>query len=138
MAAAGPSRLLVVDDHQDSALSLARVLRRWGHSVRVAHDGTAAIEEIAANPFDLVLLDIGLPGMDGYQVASTIRERAAAPRPVLIALTGYGQEQDQRKALSAGFDLHMVKPVDLDELREILDRLDSAPGRERGTVAGQG
>ncbi|SIO45181.1 PAS domain S-box-containing protein [Singulisphaera sp. GP187] len=125
---AGPRRVLVVDDHEDSALSLSRVLRLWGHQVRVVHDGPAAIEDVAANPFDLVLLDIGLPGMDGYQVAGQLREIAGsgASGPVLIALTGYGQEEDLRRAWRAGFDLHMVKPVSLDDLRQLLSEPDLA------------
>lgn len=119
---AGPRRVLVVDDHKDSALSLARVLRRWGHDVRVAHEGAAAIEEVATHPFDFVLLDIGLPGMDGYQVAERLRAgmEVGSPGPVIIALTGYGQEEDLRRAWKAGFDLHMVKPVSLDDLRKLL------------------
>ncbi|AGA25175.1 hybrid sensor histidine kinase/response regulator [Singulisphaera acidiphila] len=137
-AVAGPRRVLVVDDHKDSALSLARVLRHWGHDVRVVHEGASAIEEAGTYPFDLVLLDIGLPGMDGYQVAGHLRELTGAgvTGPVLVALTGYGQEEDLRRAWRAGFDLHMVKPVSLDDLRQLLSEPDLACLRAGGEVAG--
>lgn len=135
---AGARRVLVVDDHKDSALSLARVLRHWGYDVRVAHDGPSAIEEVANQPFDLVLLDIGLPGMDGYQVAGHLRELSGAGSqgPVIVALTGYGQEEDLRRAWSAGFDLHMVKPVSLDDLRQLLSAPDLACLRVGGGSIG--
>ncbi|WP_406697598.1 response regulator [Singulisphaera sp. Ch08] len=135
---AGPRRVLVVDDHEDSALSLSRVLRLWGHDTHVVHDGPAAIEEVATNRFDLVLLDIGLPGMDGYQVAEHLRKLAGAeaPGPVIVALTGYGQEEDLRRAWLAGFDLHMVKPVSLDDLRQLLVQPDLACLRARRELLG--
>lgn len=118
--------VLVVDDHRDSALSLARVLKSWGHTSRVAHEGTGAIEAVIAEPFDVVLLDIGLPGMDGYEVARQIRNQANAPGLVLVALTGYGQQQDLRRSEEAGFDRHLVKPVNLGTLRDLLNTLGSS------------
>jgi CheY-like chemotaxis protein len=129
-------RVLVVDDSQDSARSLARVLTLWGHEVRVAHNGPEAIELTTSAPFDVILLDIGLPGMSGYQVAEHLRARAATPAPVLIALTGYGQEGDLARSRSVGFDHHLVKPVSLEQLRDVL----SNPGllanpRRRGQAA---
>ncbi len=113
-------RVLVVDDSQDSARSLARVLKLWGHEVHVAHDGPEAIEATTTGCFDVILLDIGLPGMDGFQVAERIRGRTTTPAPVLIALTGYGQEGDMARSRSVGFDEHLVKPVSLEQLREVL------------------
>ena len=112
--------ILVVDDHRDAALTLARVLELWGHEVRVAHGGPEAIAAFAARPPDLVLLDIGLPGMDGYQVAARLRGLSGPVRPVLAALTGYGQDEDRRRSREAGFDHHLVKPVAPDELLALL------------------
>jgi PAS domain S-box-containing protein len=113
-------RLLVVDDSDDAVRSLARVLRLWGHIVRVARDGPEAIEATVAESFDVILLDIGLPGMDGYEVAERIRETLGSGGPRLIALTGYGQQEDLARSRRVGFDGHLVKPVSLDRLRELL------------------
>jgi PAS domain S-box-containing protein len=115
-----PVRILVVDDSHDSARSLARVLKLWGHEARVAHDGPGAIEAIDSDSFDIIFLDIGLPGMNGYQVGKLIRDRFGSARPILIALTGYGQEEDLSRSKSVGFDDHLVKPVDLDRVKELL------------------
>jgi PAS domain S-box-containing protein len=115
-----PLRLLVVDDSQDSAQSLARVLKLWGYEVHVVHDGLAAIEAASAESFDVILLDIGLPGIDGYQVAERLRDQFGSSRPMLLALTGYGQAEDLARSQSVGFDDHLVKPVNLDKLREML------------------
>ena len=115
-------RILVVDDSQDSARSLARVLKLWGYEVHVVHDGPAAIEAASAESFDVILLDIGLPGIDGYQVAERLRDQFGSARPVLLALTGYGQAEDLARSQSVGFDDHLVKPVNLDKLREMLSR----------------
>ncbi len=115
--------VLVVDDHRDSATSLAKVLGLWGHQTRVVHDGLAGIEAVDAHEPDVVLLDIGLPGIDGYRVAERLRQPGRARVPVLVALTGYGQEEDRRKALAVGFDHHLVKPVNLDELQRLLASL---------------
>jgi PAS domain S-box-containing protein len=122
----GQLRVLVVDDHRDSALSLARVLKSWGHVSRVAHNGVGAIEAVTAERFEVVLLDIGLPGMDGYEVAGRIRNQSRSTGLVLVALTGYGQQHDLRRSREAGFDRHLVKPVSLDILRDLLDTLGSS------------
>ncbi len=113
-------RLLVVDDSQDSARSLARVLKLWGYEVRVAHDGLEAIEAASTEAFDVILLDIGLPGINGYEVAERLRDHFGSARPVLVALTGYGQAEDLARSQSVGFDDHLVKPVNLERLREML------------------
>jgi PAS domain S-box-containing protein len=113
-------RVLVVDDSEDSARSLARVMKLWGHDARFAHDGPTAIEVTSKERFDVVLLDIGLPGMDGYQVARELRSRDGETQPTLIALTGYGQDEDFLRSHSAGFDHHLVKPVNLDTIRKLL------------------
>jgi two-component system CheB/CheR fusion protein len=118
--AGGSRRVLVVDDNVDSAESLALLLRLYGHDVRLAHDGLTALEEVRASAPDVVLLDIGLPKMDGYAVARHLREEPAFAHVKLIAMTGYGQDEDRRRAKEAGFDHHLVKPVDFDALRDLL------------------
>jgi PAS domain S-box-containing protein len=123
-------RILVVDDSQDSARSLARVLRLWGHETRVAHEGPVAIELTLAESFDVIILDIGLPDMNGYQVAAQLRAHFGSLGPVLIALTGYGQEEDVFRSRTAGFDEHLVKPVSLDQLRALLSDAKHFTGRE--------
>jgi PAS domain S-box-containing protein len=137
-------RVLVVDDHKDAAQSLAKVLRLWGHTVRTVHNAPDALAETAAQPTDLVLLDIGLPEMDGYQAARRLRERAGAQAPVLVALTGYGQAEDRHRSREAGFDVHLVKPVDLDDLQRLLADFESlararSPGgdAENGDASGE-
>jgi len=117
-------RVLIVDDNVDGAESMAVVLRQSGHDVVTVHDGRAALEEAARSAFDVVLLDIGLPdGFDGYQVAEALRARGASTLPVLIALTGFGQEEDHRRSHAAGFAHHLVKPVDPRDLGRLLDGL---------------
>jgi signal transduction histidine kinase/ActR/RegA family two-component response regulator len=119
--ARGPRRrVLVVDDNRDAAESLALLLGVAGHEARVSHDGPSALAAAAEFRPDAVLLDIGLPGMDGYEVARRLRAETDTGRALLVALTGYGQEEDQRRALAAGFDHHLIKPADLDALTALL------------------
>ncbi|SIN68035.1 PAS domain S-box-containing protein [Singulisphaera sp. GP187] len=114
-------RILVVDDNLDAANSLARLLRRLhNQEVNVAHDGPSALEAAELFRPELVLLDIGMPGMDGYEVARALRERPASATIRIIALTGWGQESDRQRSKEAGFDHHLVKPVDPDLLSDIL------------------
>ncbi len=113
-------RLLIVDDNVDSAESLAEVLALAGHKVRTAHDGPNALREVQSHLPEIILLDIGLPRMDGYEVARRVRQLPNLGTTTLIAMTGYGQEEDRRKSQEAGFDYHLVKPVDLDEVRRLL------------------
>jgi two-component system CheB/CheR fusion protein len=105
-------RVLVVDDNVDTAESLAMLLRLKGHEVQVAYDGLLALDTARSFHPEVVLLDIGLPGLDGYQVAARLRRRRRTAGSLLVALTGYGQEEDQRRAHHAGFDHHPTKPVD--------------------------
>jgi PAS domain S-box-containing protein len=113
-------RVLVVDDNVDAAATLADLLDLWGHEVRVAHDGRLALDEMSCFQPDVVLLDIGLPQMDGYEVARRLREQTSCAGLRLVAVTGYGQEEDRRKAHSAGFDDHLVKPVDPHVLEQLI------------------
>lgn len=113
-----PARVLVVDDNMDSANTLARLLSRQGHEVRTVYDGPAAIEAAREHRPEFVLLDIGLPGMDGYQVAARLRQENEDS--ILIALSGYGQESDRERSRAAGFHHHLVKPVEHGRLAELL------------------
>jgi CheY-like chemotaxis protein len=126
-------RILVVDDNIDAAESLALLLRLAGHEVRVAYDGPAALADVRDHPPEVVLLDIGLPkGMNGYEVARRLRGEYGLSEALVIAVTGYGQEEDRRRALEAGFDHHLTKPVDPEHLRELVAR---AEGRPHATAA---
>lgn len=124
-AEAGPSpiparRVLVVDDNVDAANSLALLIRLDGHDVRVSHGGSSALELVQLFRPEVVVLDIGLPGMDGYEVARLLRGKTDTARSLLIALTGYGQSEDFRRSREAGFDHHLVKPVDPEAVRQLL------------------
>lgn len=117
-AAAEPLRIVVADDNVDAALTLAALLGLHGHDVRTAHDGMQALDEVMRFEPDVVILDIGMPGMNGYKVAAAVRERN--PGVLLIAVTGWGQEEDRYRSKVAGFDHHLVKPVDFTVLSELL------------------
>jgi PAS domain S-box-containing protein len=128
LAAAGPMRILVVDDNVDAAESLEMLLTSAGHDVAISRDGIDAVRRGRAWRPNLVLLDIGLPGMSGYEVAAALR-RDAGEIPLLIALTGYGRDADRERALASGFDDHLVKPVDAAVLSAALQRCRSARAR---------
>ncbi len=113
-------QILVVDDSQDTRNSLARLLSGFGHEVEVAHDGISAIAAAVSFRPNLVLLDIGLPGMDGYEVARRLRKEPAVEGAEPVALTGYGSELDRMRSSESGFDRHLLKPVDLDALLDVL------------------
>jgi PAS domain S-box-containing protein len=115
-------RVLLVDDNADAADGLAMLLRFWGHDVHVAYDGPSGLSAAATMHPEVVLLDIGLPGMSGLQVATEMRKQSGMDKALLIALTGYGQDRDRRASQQTGFDYHMVKPVDLDALEDLLIR----------------
>jgi CheY-like chemotaxis protein len=117
--AAQPRRVLVVDDNQDAAETLAELLHMLGNEVAVARDGVSAVERVAQFGPDVVLLDIGLPDINGYEVARRVRRLEGISQPCLIALTGWGQQQDKQMAAQAGFDQHWTKPVDLGRLQEL-------------------
>ncbi|BBL75970.1 PAS domain-containing hybrid sensor histidine kinase/response regulator [Methylomagnum ishizawai] len=120
MAPSSGLHILVVDDNRDAADSLALLLESDGHRVRAAYDGEEGLKMALAEPPQVVLLDIGLPGMDGYAVARTLRQSAELKGSWLIALTGYGQAEDREKSRAAGFDRHLVKPVDFEALQGAL------------------
>jgi CheY-like chemotaxis protein len=113
-------QVLVVDDNHDAADSLAMFLKFLGASVQVAYDGTTAIDMVARSQVEIVLLDIGMPMLDGYEVARRLRELPESRDLLLIAMTGWGQEEDKRRTTLAGFDHHLVKPVDPVKLERLL------------------
>ncbi|MFL5342562.1 MAG: PAS domain S-box protein [Gemmataceae bacterium] len=117
-----PRRVLVVDDNVDAAESTSMLLRLWGHDVQLAYNGQEALR--AADEFhpEVILLDIGLPGMSGYDVARQLRQKSTFEKTLLVAVTGYGQDEDRRRSHEAGFDVHLVKPADAQQLRQLLGR----------------
>jgi CheY-like chemotaxis protein len=117
---ASPERILVVDDNVDAAESLAKLLRLSGHEASTAYTGMAVAGAVAEHRPDVVLLDIGLPGLDGYEVARRLRAAPGGEGLLLIALTGYGQESDRQRSRAAGFDHHLVKPLDVVALELLL------------------
>jgi PAS domain S-box-containing protein len=120
-------RVLVVDDNVDMVESLAMLVKSQGHDVRASRDGSATLQAALDYRPEVILLDIGLPGLDGYQVAEQIRKQAALRGVVLVALTGYGQEADRQRSLEAGFDHHLVKPMDFSKLQKIFEIVSGSP-----------
>ncbi|HJQ98256.1 MAG TPA: ATP-binding protein [Candidatus Polarisedimenticolaceae bacterium] len=118
-----PRRILVVDDNPDSATSLEKLLTMTGHEVRSANDGSTGVAEAERFRPEVVLLDIGLPRLNGYDACRLIREQPWGVNMILIAVTGWGQEDDRRRSREAGFDGHLVKPIDLDGLMKLLDEV---------------
>lgn len=114
-------RVLVVDDHQDLATGLAELLERWGHEARVAFDGPSGIEAARGFQPDLILLDLDLPGMDGYAVAQMLRREPSLSSIEVAAVTGYAHADDRRRARESGIDHYFTKPVDLVALRSLLE-----------------
>jgi CheY-like chemotaxis protein len=120
-----PRRILIVDDKVDVADSSAMVLELKGHSVHVVYRPDAALEAVRSQIPDIVLFDIGLPGMDGYELAGRLREIADGEAMVIVAITGYGPDHDRAK--QAGIDAHLIKPVDFNQLQRVLNRLLKPP-----------
>jgi CheY-like chemotaxis protein len=110
---------MVVDDVADSAASMAELLERWGHESRMALDGATALDLAREFRPEIVMLDVGMPGMNGYELAGLLRQEFG-PEIMLLAMTGYGQEEDRCQAIAAGFDHHLTKPVDLRVLCDLL------------------
>ena len=127
-------RILVVDDNRDCADSLGMLLKFLGADVCTANDGLAALEALKTYRPTVVFLDIGMPGMDGYEIARQARQQPEGRDVMLIALTGWGQDEDRRQSKEAGFDHHLIKPLDLDALRALLASLpqDQPPALSTG------
>jgi CheY-like chemotaxis protein len=118
-------RVLVVEDDPDTADSMSMLLHLYAYDVQVARDGKAALRAILESQPDVVLLDIGLPKLDGWQLAKAIHSQSTSKRPFLIAISGYGREADQARSQEAGIDLHLVKPVEPEMLHQVLHRFHS-------------
>ena len=131
-----PRRVLVVDDNRDAADTLSTLLRTLGVTVAVAYSGREALDAVATFAPDIVLLDIGMPDMDGYETSRRIRAQHANDT-VLVALTGWGQDEDLRQSRAAGFDHHLVKPADIERLREILAESACGPPAQHRASPGQ-
>jgi CheY-like chemotaxis protein len=116
-------QILVVDDNCDAAESLAAVLEFMGNKTRWTHDGSEALRVAAESTPEVMLIDIGMPGMNGYELARAVRSKPWGTEVVLIALTGWGQDDDRRQAREAGFDAHILKPADPTELERLLQSL---------------
>jgi len=116
-----PLRILVIEDNSDAAETLGDLLRLFGHEAEIALSGSTGVEVARSVQPDVVLCDIGLPGMDGYAVASNLRSEPATRAARLVALTGYGRDSDRQRTREAGFDLHLVKPVEPLELKRLLE-----------------
>ena len=113
-------RVLIIDDNRDAANTMAMLVEELGASTRIAHDATSGLQALDDTVPDVVFLDIGMPGIDGYETCRQMRRRPSNKAPVIIAVTGWGQPQDKQRALDAGFDAHLTKPVELDALARIL------------------
>jgi two-component system OmpR family response regulator len=116
-------RVLLVEDLEDCALTTAQLLRLYGHDVEIAGNGSDALRMVKAYDPHVVALDLGLPGMDGYEVAKRIKQRANGKTPTMIAISGHGTQEDRRKSAEAGIAVHLVKPVDPQELKAVFKGL---------------
>jgi DNA-binding response OmpR family regulator len=119
--AAVSRRVIIADDNRDAADTTAMMLRAIGHEVRICYDGRQALDEAPAFLPEVMLLDIGMPGLSGYEVAARVRSEPWGADMTLIALTGWGQTEDRIRSFDAGFDHHLVKPVHLRDLREAIE-----------------
>jgi CheY-like chemotaxis protein len=125
-------RILVAEDDRDTAESLAALLKCQGYLIQMASDGLAAVEMADLDHPDVVLLDIGLPQMDGYEVAKRLRQKRNPRKPLLIAITGHGQQPERLRAYEAGMDMHLTKPVAPEELLNLLERFQVTISRSNG------
>jgi CheY-like chemotaxis protein len=122
-----PLRVLVVDDDHDTIESLALLLACWGHDARTALDGPTALEVAREYQPDVVLLDLAMPGMDGFEVARRLRQEVKLRQACIASLSGYGREADHRRALEAGCNCHFLKPISPEFLQEFLTKVGAAP-----------
>jgi CheY-like chemotaxis protein len=129
-------RILIVDDNEDAAESIARFLQLEGHEVKTVGDGPQAIACVPVFAPQIIVLDIGLPGLSGYEVARRLRQMPITANVLLIALTGYGQKEDQQRAMDAGFDRHFVKPTDPQKLVDLIAQWPAQPSVETLRPAG--
>jgi len=123
-----PLRVLVVEDEPDTASSTAILLGLWGHDARIAEDGEAALVAVKEDCPDVVLLDMGLPGIGGWQIVSALKDCSEAKKPLVIAITGHAGATARKRSQEAGVDLHLAKPVEPETLRDVLGRLRTVIG----------
>jgi CheY-like chemotaxis protein len=112
--------VLVVDDNIDAAMMLAALVKQLGHEVTIVHDGSAALEAAEGYQPEVILLDIGMQGMNGFEVARRLRELGRIPGLRIVAVTGWGKPEDQERSRQAGFDMHLIKPVELSQIQQAL------------------
>jgi CheY-like chemotaxis protein len=124
-----PERILVVDDNRDAADSLAKLVRSFGHEVKAVYDGSQALEEVTAFEPDMALVDIGMPGLDGYETVTELRHRRGNVHLIVVAVTAWTRDEDKRRAYESGFDLHVAKPMSVEKLAELLRLLDPRHGK---------
>jgi CheY-like chemotaxis protein len=120
------ARILVVDDNRDAADALALLISTFGYKAKAVYDGEEALEQVATFSPDMALIDLGMPGLDGYETVSRIRQQRGNVHLILVAVTGYTGEEDKRRAYDCGFDLHVGKPMSVEKLQELLALLDPA------------
>jgi CheY-like chemotaxis protein len=125
-------RILIIEDNPDAAETLRDLLELWGHQVDVALSGFAGLQAAETLNPDVVLCDIGLPEIDGFEVGRRLRRSPITAQSYLVAVTGYGQEQDRERTAEAGFDCHLVKPVNLEELKALLSQSSQRQGNASG------
>ena len=119
-----PDRILVVDDNRDAADSLARLIKSFGHDAKAVYDGIHALEETLSFEPDMALVDIGMPGMDGYETVTELRKRRGQVHLIVVAVTAWSRDEDKQRAYESGFDLHVAKPMSAEKLKELLQLLD--------------
>jgi CheY-like chemotaxis protein len=124
-------RILVVDDNRDAADSLAKLVRSFGFDAKAVYDGADAIEATADFLPDMALVDIGMPGMDGYETVTELRRRRGNVHLIVVAVTAWSRDEDKRRAYDSGFDLHVAKPMSFERLREVLELLGPLPEEEQ-------
>jgi CheY-like chemotaxis protein len=117
-------RVLVVDDDRDSADSLARLIQELGYEAKAVYRGDEALDEVAGFQPDMALIDLGMPGIDGFETVSRFRQQRGAVHVILVAVTGWSRDEDKRRAYDSGFDLHVTKPMTLEKLKQLLGLLD--------------
>ena len=127
--------ILLVEDHVAGAESLATLLRLWGHNVAIAHDGLTGLEMRKTSSYQVVLLDIGLPRLNGFEVARHLRDEGLSHQTLMVAVTGYGQAEDRRRSQEMGFDYHLVKPVDPHDLENVLASCETTLDAKRAALA---
>ena len=131
-----PERILVVDDNRDAADSLARLIQSFGHDAKAVYDGSQALDEISVFEPDMALVDIGMPGMDGYETVTELRTRRGQVHLIVVAVTAWSRDEDKRRAYESGFDLHVAKPMSVEKLRELLRLLDPEHEPDRSDQVG--